>query len=171
MRQAYDYWQNQPGNYPEPRRASLGRCGVEPPEGRSLVTRVGATRLAKPDQAGRPARRGSAPSGHPIAPTEFPKGRSAAGHSGPETAVPGHMRPSGGGLPPKVNAVRRILAAASPQRRCEAVAISQPPTDTGNVPPTPRDSRASVPNCEPLGAPWTYPHEQAAGFASTRATS
>jgi hypothetical protein len=171
LRQAYDYWQNQPGNYPEPRRASLGSCGGEPPEGRSFVTRVGATRLAKPDQAGRPARRGAAPSGHPIAPTEFPKGRSAAGHSGPKTAVPGHMRPSGGGLPSRVNTVRRILAMASPQRRCEAVAINQPPTDTGNVPANPRDSRASVPNCEPFGAPWTYPHEQAEGFASPTATS
>jgi hypothetical protein len=80
------------------------------------------------------ARHRAAPTGHPIAPTEFPKGRSAAGQSGPKTTVPGRMRPSGGGLPPPVSAERRILAATSPQRRRGAVARGQPSTDTRNVP-------------------------------------
>ena len=108
------------------------------PGGADLCTKVGATAKPKPDRPGRPTRRGAAPSGHPIAPTEFPKGRSAAGHSGPKTAVPGRMRPSGGGLPSSVNTVRRILAAASPQRRCGAVAINQPSTDTEICPLTRR---------------------------------
>ena len=33
MRQAYDYWQNQPGNYPEPRRASGENAPWRPPRG------------------------------------------------------------------------------------------------------------------------------------------
>ena len=104
-----------------------------PPRGAELVTRVG-TRRSGPSRAGHQRETRATPKGYPCAPTEFPKGRSAAGQSGPKTTVPGRMRPSGGGVPPPVNAGGRILAATSPQRRRGAVARGQPSTDTRNVP-------------------------------------
>ena len=121
MRQAYDYWQNQPGNYrcytPAP-----GRTRDEPdPRAPAPPERRGATRWTEAvvfnlaGAAGRtreeqhphrptwnvdraPARR--RPSrGHPIAPTEFFKGRSApearsAGANAhyPETATYGPQK-------------------------------------------------------------------------------
>ncbi len=82
MRQAYDYWQNQPGNYREPRAtapgASLpGRAPRRRPG--QLSDRGGPQSTPGPGThpGALPLNRGSY-AGHPIAPTEIPKRRSAA---------------------------------------------------------------------------------------------
>ena len=80
MRQAYDYWQNQPGNY----RSRQGRprggtpcCRNHFPLGSGRVVTVGrgGTEAHTPSLEdcfyGRTTK--ATPSGHPIAPTEFPR--------------------------------------------------------------------------------------------------
>jgi len=84
-----------------------------PPRVGGMLHRRG-TREVDPAGRGGLRGRGLPPNDYSIAPTEFPERRSAAGHSGLSTAVPGSMRPSGGGSRSPVNAARRILAKALP---------------------------------------------------------
>ena len=77
------------------------------------------TRGEIPAKRGRPRKRSLPPGDHSIAPTEFPKGRSAVGQSGRETTIPHRIGPSGGGL-------------QSPSQRPEAdTGESLPPKGTG----------------------------------------
>ena len=78
MRQAYDYWQNQPGNYLAPQAEAVGNRALSPAELRYLTAVLGTARQANPRStlAGPPTR--------PFAPTEFPTGRSAARQFGAE---------------------------------------------------------------------------------------
>ena len=89
MRQAYDYWQNQPGNYPQPQRRSARR----PPRGEAAYKRYRAalqallpqkaacTRYtawsarteARPAARSPPVKDRGAPATDSIAPTEFPR--------------------------------------------------------------------------------------------------
>jgi hypothetical protein len=75
LRQAYDYWQNQPGNY-------LERGGPEaraiPPRGEAgLFHDQGTPEGAIPNEGGSRSQAHRDRQRHPIAPTEFPKARSA----------------------------------------------------------------------------------------------
>ena len=76
MRQAYDYWQNQPGNYREPARRS---ARADPPKEASC-TRQGDAK-APPAEALNMPKASTAPATDSIAPTEFPKRWSATSHA------------------------------------------------------------------------------------------
>ena len=75
MRQAYDYWQNQPGNYPKPRHRS---AQADPPKGASFTKQgdAEATQVTALLELIAPA----AQTTDSIAPTEFPKRWSATSH-------------------------------------------------------------------------------------------
>ncbi len=71
--------------------------------------------------------------GHPIAPTEFPKGRSAAGGTGsPVRAAPARcdMRPSGGGYQLPVTPGDGYRIRLTPKCLWITIAIGQPSTDS-----------------------------------------
>ena len=88
MRQAYDYWQNQPGNYHDrdnlpPRGGKEAR--ERPRRDDQSRYKIGASRgRTQPVTSSRGRGRGRPERGtsHPIAPTEFLKGRSAADATG-----------------------------------------------------------------------------------------
>ena len=98
MRQAYDYWQNQPGNYRSTRRGPRGAV-AEVRTKRGLESRDwGAPECTQPTQPS--ARGASGRAGHPYAPTEFLRVPSAAGMpSGRKAARRRNMSPQRGGHP------------------------------------------------------------------------
>ena len=116
MRQAYDYWQNQPGNYRA--RGNLREATAEgPPEGTRNRPKVGGRSLVPgPSQPPGPEPPGVNRS-HPIAPTEFPKGRSARrSKPRPRRQASGcSMHPSRGGYQPPDHVRRRLPASVGPR--------------------------------------------------------
>jgi len=76
LRQAYDYWQNQPGNYPEP----APKRWTPPGKGAALsvTIQVSARRSMRPPQELSPSRTGEQPATDSIAPTEFPRAPATA---------------------------------------------------------------------------------------------
>ena len=117
MRQAYDYWQNQPGNYLKPRWPPvLGEPRPDTPGGAELVTRkerperhptrncIGNARLDR-----------SCSTGHPIAPAEFPKRRSAAVPLGPHVHHGPRHAPLRRRKPFPDHAQKRLPVRAYPQ--------------------------------------------------------
>ena len=109
MRQAYDYWQNQPGNYlnreTTPPRRAKGHRRPSMKRGSGLVNRSGHG--PKPNAQPRPPpgpKPPEASTGYPIAPTELPKEWSAAtlGMHGPKTGPRCAIHPSEGGYQPPV---------------------------------------------------------------------
>jgi hypothetical protein len=72
--------------------------------------------------------------GHSIAPTEFPKARSAAGVIGPRDRHTPLHAPFRWRVPIPGHALRRLPARASPRGSFGMVAISQPSTDHRDVP-------------------------------------
>ena len=161
MRQAYDYWQNQPGNYPRGRGRAPGGDDRQTPRFRGrkfFVTGRGAV-LQAPNPLGplrtrREAARAGQPMGHPIAPTEFPKGWSAAGAFGllSRHALP--HRPLRWSVPVPSHARRRLPVRAWPRRSRQ---------DVGHRPATYRPQY--VPAGEPAGLlfPPQAPSSWAAG--------
>ena len=113
-----------------PGRARQG----EPPVGGGALQGRGAHRGVHPAARDGPRGRGSTPSNHSIAPTEFSRGRSAARRSGLSTTTLGSMCPQEGGLRSPVSARRRIPARALPPRPSRTVASSQPSTEPRKVP-------------------------------------
>jgi hypothetical protein len=87
LRQAYDYWQNQPGNYLEPRRPPGGWDGEGNPKRGRACYKVGNAHCTDPAGGGSrsEAQETHTITDHSFAPTEFPKGRSATAQSGPRT--------------------------------------------------------------------------------------
>jgi hypothetical protein len=69
----------------------------EAPEGAECYKSWG-THEVNPAKRSRPRGRSLPPDDHSIAPTEFPKVRSAVGQSGRETTIPHRIGTSGGGL-------------------------------------------------------------------------
>ena len=76
MRQAYDYWQNQPGNYLKPLHQS---ARADPPKGASLPSKKTPKHPKITALLG--LRALTAQMTDSIAPTEFPKNWSAASHT------------------------------------------------------------------------------------------
>jgi hypothetical protein len=105
-----------------------------PPEGGGALQGWGARRSAHPAARDGPRGRRSTPSNHSIAPTEFPRGRSAAQRLGLSTTTLGSIGPQEGGLQSPVSARRRIPTKALPPRPGRTVASSQPSTDPKEVP-------------------------------------
>ena len=129
MRQAYDYWQNQPGNYPESAPTLWWTDAEAPRKERSFGYKDGARRSIPSHE--RPTRRTyKTANGHSIAPTEFPKEQSAAEVIGSrDHQTPLHV-PFRWREPTPSHARRRIPARAYPRRSERMVAISQPSTDS-----------------------------------------
>jgi hypothetical protein len=146
LRQAYDYWQNQPGNYPKPAgHRPEGEAPEETPrEGRTL--RELGWHEAHP-AAGRPAHADagrtqqaiqlpplSSPSGGPQPCDRVFRPPRQAAYTTQEEGCDRQSAPGGG--------YRR---KHSPQGTGRTVAINQPSTDPKKLPTNPRGSRASVP--------------------------
>ena len=143
MRQAYDYWQNQPGNNPKPRRTR--RAGRTPRRERK-VPRRGLPKLPQSPTA-RVHMAQLLRATNSIAPTEFPKLRSATGCTRLlRRLLHRHIRPSGGEDSGQVNAQARVLDRAIPEdlvKRLAKPAIHRPQmlpanrkTNRTSVPPT-----------------------------------
>jgi hypothetical protein len=95
---------------------------------------------------------------HPIAPTEFSKGRSAAGGNravGLHTPQHARLRRR---VPSPVRALGQRTVRAFPQGSSGAVAIGQPSTDPACCLLAPGGSRASVPDQQSAAEPpgWTW---------------
>jgi hypothetical protein len=121
LRQAYDYWQNQPGNYPQPwRRGDRGN----PPKRAECMLPRWKEDAETPSVTSVPWHKcaGTA-SGYSIAPTEFPKNavRDKAS-SGSKATRTRHIRLSGGEDLGLVDAKRRILSLAIPENLVKRLA-------------------------------------------------
>jgi hypothetical protein len=92
LRQAYDYWQNQPGNYPKPEhRGAL----ADPPKGASFTKQGDAEAIQVTALKAPKAPKAQATDS--IAPTEFPKEWSATSHDRCYHRIHfRYMHPSGG---------------------------------------------------------------------------
>jgi hypothetical protein len=152
LRQAYDYWQNQPGNYPDAPRASAedGRGRALLQEEGEYVTQKGRPKAPSPQ---RPASQAcSATADHPIAPTEFPQGRSAVERRGLESRCRLLHALLRWREPVPSHAQRRIPVGACPQRSS---------WDDGHRPRAHRPQKcplagangASAPPCKPATPP------------------
>jgi hypothetical protein len=113
LRQAYDYWQNQPGNYPEPTRER----GTPPRRAAdaSVTTKVGPRKFAP--SRDRQRRQRSRDDQRPIQlpPLSSPKDRPRREVSGPRAANLRHMCPSsGGGLRTDQAVLRAVIHRDQP---------------------------------------------------------
>ena len=132
MRQAYDYWQNQPGIYLKSSVAhpqgAFTPSHTPPQKG---VIRI-STRSGRTAEAPRPARDRKS-TGHPIAPTEFPKAWSGADmgfatlNVGPNCTIHPSRGGYRGGPTPRTERTRPRLA---PKCLITMIAIGQPSTDS-----------------------------------------
>jgi hypothetical protein len=119
LRQAYDYWQNQPGNYPEPRADASWEASPGSPFGtrgagrllRGLGRHRGATRPSGP-----PARTRAGAGWPSICPHRVPQG-AVRGRSGRVVRPPHRTAcaPQEEAIRGRVSAVRRILATEHPR--------------------------------------------------------
>ena len=150
MRQAYDYWQNQPGNYLEPERRS---ARANPPKEARMYQMEGETPKRPQPQASKMYETPKPQATDSIAPTEFPKLRSATGgirllHR----SLHRYIRPSGGEDSRQVNAQARILDRAIPEdlvKRLAKPAIHRPQM----LPANRETNRTSVPSTSTLQLP------------------
>ena len=142
MRQAYDYWQNQPGNYREPERRSER---ANPPKGARMYQMEGRSRSDPSRKHQKVCETPKPQATDSIASTEFPKLRSATGgirllHR----SLHRYIRPSGGEDSRQVNAQARVLDRAIPEdlvKRLAKPAIHRPQM----LPANRETSRTSVP--------------------------
>ena len=169
MRQAYDYWQNQPGNYPEPGTSPDGFAPREPPGGGGTVTRVGDRREATPAQQAPTRGRTGHHQAIQLPPLSSPKDGPPWSNRAVRPPYHTACAPQVEGNRHQINTRRRLLATAVPPKTL--LNSSQWPTihRPQNVPAGPEANRASVPPpVSPTatylgGLPWLEP---LGGFAS-----
>ena len=155
MRQAYDYWQNQPGNYPEPWRRPRGVGHQRSPRRGGVVTRVGDhARWTQPRGAGS-ADATCRQVAIQLPPLSSPRCGPPWGSRVVRPAMPHRIRPSGGGLQSPSQHPKADTGESGPPRSLVwTVASSQPSTDPEEkVPASPEANRASVPAIKPAAAP------------------
>jgi hypothetical protein len=139
LRQAYDYWQNQPGNYPKPERRN---ARADPPKGASCTKQEDAE--APQVVALFQLKAKISQTTDSIAPTEFPKSWSATSHA--RRCRRKHFRciqPSGGEDPRLDTPIQAETWQDSPQRSGEYLA--KPAIHRPQKLPTKRD-RTSDPH-------------------------
>ena len=122
MRQAYDYWQNQPGNYRAPGLATSAYFSAG--ESSKLLVGVHWERAAR-SAAGRAV---GAVGGNPLSPSKFPRRLVRRAAPWGERDMEGL-----GGGPPRCVSPRASAAGRYPPKLAEALGTAQPSTEPTNV--------------------------------------
>jgi len=163
LRQAYDYWQNQPGSYPAPGRLEGSPAQDRPrsrPEGRRSTLTVGTPRRAVAVPLGTRRRRGSA------GPFHFPHQSSPGavppdGPWDPQAKGSGHTRPGGGPVARRTTPPTGAVGGrrGPPTNAGGTVARGQSPTHPHLIPPGEPTSKGRSPATSQRNAgaptPWS----------------
>jgi hypothetical protein len=122
LRQAYDYWQNQPGNYRAPGLATSAYFSAG--ESSKLLVGVHWERAAR-SAAGRAV---GAVGGNPLSPSKFPRRLVRRTTPGGACDIEGL-----GGGPPRCVSQKASTARRYPPKLAEALGTAQPSTEPTNV--------------------------------------